>query len=173
MPSDEEITFADHAGRLFARRYGMAPMVGRLLGYLAVCDPREQSIAELADALLASRSAIAGAVKTLETLRLIQRSRAAGERMDRVRIDVSGPNAMGFDISEYAEQGELAREGLRLLADAPPERRAILSEWAAFADFLVQRLPALEQEWKKRRAALQAAGELPEAPGSHREGRTR
>lgn len=173
VPSDEEITFADHAGRLFARRYGMAPMVGRLLGYLAVCDPREQSITELAEALLASRSAIAGAVKTLETLRLIQRTRAAGERMDRVRIDMSSPRATGFDISEYQEQGELAEEGLRLLADAPPERRAILLEWAAFADFLVERLPVLEQEWKERRAALQAADELSQAPGSHREGKTR
>ncbi|MGO8721814.1 MAG: MarR family transcriptional regulator, partial [Acidimicrobiales bacterium] len=80
MPSDAEITFADHAGRFYARRFGMAPVVGRLIGYLGVCDPREQSIGELADALLASRSAIAGAVKALETLGLIQRSRAAGER---------------------------------------------------------------------------------------------
>jgi hypothetical protein len=173
VPSDEEITFADHAGRFYARRYGMAPMVGRLLGYLAVCDPREQSISELADALLASRSAIAGAVSYLENLGLIRRSRAAGERMDRVRIDMSSPRATGFDISEYQEQGELAQEGLRLLADAPPERRASLLEWAAFAAFLVERLPLLEQEWKERRAALQAAGQLPEATGSHREGKTR
>jgi MarR family protein len=173
MPTDEEITFADHTGRFYARRYGMAPMVGRLLGYLAVCDPPEQSITELADALLASRSAIAGAVNTLENLRLIQRSRAAGERMDRVRIDMSSPQATGFDLSEYREQGELAREGLRFLQDAPPERRAILLEWAAFSDFLVEQLPVLEQEWKKRRAALQAAGQLPEAPGPRREGRAR
>ena len=69
MPSDAELTFADHAGRLFARRYGMPPMVGRLIGYLAVCDPRDQSIGELADALLASRSAIANAVSYLENLR--------------------------------------------------------------------------------------------------------
>ena len=162
MPSDEEITFADHSGRFYARRYGMAPMVGRLLGYLAVCDPREQSITELADALLASRSAIAGAVNTLESLGLIQRSRAAGERMDRVRIDMSSPRATGFDLSEYQEQRELAQEGLRLLADAPTERRATLLEWAAFADFLVARLPVLEQEWKAHREALRAAGELPD-----------
>jgi hypothetical protein len=168
MPTDAEVTFADHVGRFYARRYGMAPMVGRLLGYLSVCDPRDQSIAELADALLASRSAIAGAVTTLESLRLIKRSRAAGERMDRVRIDMSSPNATGFDMSEYTEQGELAREGLAVLRDAPPERRAILLEWAAFADFLVERLPLLEQEWKERRAALQAAGELPEATDSQR-----
>jgi hypothetical protein len=173
MPSDAEITFADHTGRFYARRYAMAPMVGRLLGYLAVCDPREQSIAELAEALLASRSAIAGAVSTLESLGLIQRSRAAGERMDRVRIDMSSPHATGFDLAEYREHGELAREGLRLLEDAPPERRAILLGWAAFADFLVERLPVLEQEWKERREALEAAGELPKTMGPDRERGTR
>jgi hypothetical protein len=162
MPTDGEITFADHAGRLFARRYGFAPMVGRLLGYLAICDPRDQSIAELAEALLASRSAIAGAVTTLDNIGLIRRSRAAGERMDRVRIDLTGPRSMGFDISEYQEQADLAREGLALLADAPPERRAVLLEWAAFADFLVERLPILEKEWKSHREALRAAGDLPD-----------
>ncbi len=97
VPSDGEITFADHVGRFYARRYGMAPMVGRLLGTSGLRPP-EQTIAELADALLASRSAIAGAVNTLETPRLIHRSRAAGERMDRVRIDLSSPHATGFDV---------------------------------------------------------------------------
>jgi hypothetical protein len=143
-------------------------MVGRLLGYLAICEPREQAISELADALLASRSAIAGAVNTLESLGLIRRTRAAGERMDRVFIDLSSPRAMGFDISEYEEQGQLAREGLRLLADTTVERRAVLLEWAAFANFLVERLPVLEQEWKQHREALRAAGELPDAPVLHR-----
>ncbi len=164
MPSDAEITFADHAGRLYARRYGMAPMVGRLLGYLMVCWPRAQSIGELAEALLASRSAIAGAVSTLESLGLVRRSRAAGERMDRVSIDLSSRRAWGFDLSEYRDQGELAREGLEVLADAPPERRAVLLELAAFADFLVERLPVLEQEWNAHREALRAAGELPDDP---------
>jgi hypothetical protein len=161
MPSDGEITFADHVGRFYARRYGMAPMVGRLIGYLSVCDPREQSIGELAEALLASRSAIAGAVNTLESLGLIRRNRAAGERMDRVCVDLSLPRATGFDVSEYQEQGELAREGLRLLADAPPERQEILLEWAAFSDFLVERVPLLEQEWKRRREELRGSGEIP------------
>lgn len=170
MPSDGEITFADHTGRFYARRYGMAPMVGRLLGYLAVCEPRDQSIGELADALLASRSAIAGAVSTLESLGLIRRTRSAGERMDRVHIDMSSPRATGFDVSEYQEQGDLAREGLHLLADATPERRATLLEWAAFADFLVKRLPELEQEWTERREALRAAGELPRSTGGQLEG---
>jgi hypothetical protein len=85
---------------------------------------------------------------------------------------VSSPRALGFDISEYQEHGELAEEGLRLLADTTPERRAILLEWAAFAAFLVERLPLLEQDWKEQREMLRTTGELPE-PGPHREGETR
>jgi hypothetical protein len=164
VPTDAEITFADHTGRFYARRYSMAPMVGRVLGYLAVCEPRDQSIAELAEALLASRSAIAGAVSALENLGLIRRSRAAGERMDRVRISMSSSHATGFDVTEYREQGDLAREGLRVVADAPAARRAVLLEWAAFADFLADRLPQLEKDWKSHREALRAAGELPGDP---------
>jgi hypothetical protein len=38
----------------------------------------------------------------------------------------------------------------------------VLLEWAAFADFLVERLPILEKEWKSHREALRAAGELPD-----------
>ncbi|MGI8753005.1 MAG: GbsR/MarR family transcriptional regulator [Acidimicrobiales bacterium] len=167
MPTDAEITFADHAGRLYARRYGMAPMVGRLLGYLAICEPREQTIRDLAEALLASRSAIAGAANALDNLDMIRRSRVAGERMDRIRIDLTGPRSMGFDVSEYREQADLAREGLALLGDTPLARRAVLLEWAAFANFLVARLPELEQDWKAHRAVLRAGGELPDDAPNH------
>jgi DNA-binding MarR family transcriptional regulator len=166
MPTDAELTFADHMGRFYASRYAFAPMVGRLIGYLAVCDPPEQTIAELADALLASRSAITGAAKALETLHVIQRSRSAGERMDRIRIDMSSSQAMGMDMTEYQELGQLAREGLEVLRDAPAERRAILLELSAFSDFLLEQIARFEQDWKERRAALVAAGELPPAsPG--------
>ena len=108
MPRDEEITFADHMGRHYARRYALPPMAGRVLGYLLVCEPQDQSIAELSEALLASRSAITGALDVLERLHAIQRSRAAGERMDRVRTDLASAQSHGFDVSEYQELGDLA-----------------------------------------------------------------
>ena len=164
VPTDAEITFADHMGRHYARRYPFPPMVGRLLGYLAVCDPPEQTIAELADALLASRSAITGAVKVLENLHTVRRTRAAGERMDRVRIDVTSPQALGMDVTEYEELRDLAHEGLEVLGDAPAKRRAVLLEMAAFADFLLEEIPRFQEAWETRRAALVAAGELPEHP---------
>jgi DNA-binding transcriptional regulator GbsR (MarR family) len=159
MPTDAEITFADHMGRFYARRFSFPPMVGRLIGYLAVCDPPDPTIAELAEALLASRSAITSAVKTLETIHVVQRSRVAGERMDRVRI--TAQQSMQMDVSEYEEMLELAREGLEVLSDASPERRAALLEMAAFAEFLVEQMPKLKQEWEARREALVESGDLP------------
>ena len=172
MAIDAQITFADHMGRFYARRYAYPPMVGRLLGYLAVCDPPDQSIGQLAEALLASRSAIAGAVKTLEATHAIRRTRAAGERMDRVRLDLSSPQAQGFDLTEYQELGDLAREGLEVVADAPVERRAVLLGMAAFADFLCARLPVLQEEWTAHRDGLRAAGELPDDTQKERRGRS-
>jgi DNA-binding transcriptional regulator GbsR (MarR family) len=162
MPRDEEITFADHVGRFYARRYAFPPMVGRVLGYLLVCEPPAQSIAELSEALLASRSAIAGALEVLERLHAIQRSRAAGERMDRVRLDFSSAEARGFDLTEYQELGDLAREGLEVLKDAPQQRKADALEMAAFADFLVEQTRRMQTEWEQHRDALRARGELPD-----------
>jgi DNA-binding transcriptional regulator GbsR (MarR family) len=161
MPRDEEITFADHMGRHYAQRYAFPPMAGRVLGYLLVCDRPDQSIAELSDALLASRSAITGALDVLERIHAVRRSRAAGERMDRVRVDLSSAEARGFDVSEYQELANLAREGLEVLKDAPPERRETLMEMEAFADWLVERTRVLQTEWEAHRDALRASGELP------------
>jgi DNA-binding transcriptional regulator GbsR (MarR family) len=161
MPRDEEITFADHVGRFYASRFGYPPMVGRVLGYLLVCEPLDQTIAELSDALLASRTAITGALNVLERIHAIRRSRRAGERSDRVRLDFSSAQARGFDISEYEEMAALAREGLEVVEGATPERRRELLELAAFADFLVDRTRAMQQDWETHLAALRASGELP------------
>jgi len=165
VPRDEEITFADHLGRHYARRYAYPPMVGRVLGYMLVCDPPAQTIAQLSDALLASRSAITGALDVLERIGAVRRSRAAGERMDRVHLDFSSAQSQGFDVTEYRELADLAREGLQVLKDASPERRATLMEMEAFADWLVERTQAMQQEWEAHRDALRAAGELPGRQG--------
>lgn len=165
MPTDAEITFADHMGRFYARRYSFPPMVGRLVGYLAVCQPQRPTIAELADALLASRSAITGAVQILETIGVVHRSRAAGERMDRVGIDLRSEKSLGMDVTEYEELLELAREGLEVVRDAPLERQAVLLEMEAFCAFLLEDVPRMRAGWEQRRAELVAAGKLPAGRG--------
>jgi len=135
-------------------------MAGRLLGYLMICDPPQQTIDELGEALMASRSAITGAVKLLEGYGIVLRSRTVGERVDRVKANPAGLEPRNFDSRTFKEQAALFREGLALLSDTAPARRAPLEELAALADFLDERLPQVLAEWRERRAALCASGEL-------------
>lgn len=154
--------FADHVGRFYVREHGLPPMAGRLLGYLMVCQPAHPTIDELAHALMASRSAITGAVKLLEGLGVVQRSRAAGERVDRVSPSLAALEPRNFDSRLFEEQAALFREGLALLSDAQPEQRAALEELAALADFLGERLPQVLAEWRERREALRATAKRDE-----------
>jgi DNA-binding transcriptional regulator GbsR (MarR family) len=131
-------------------------VAGRLLGYLLICDPPKQTIAELSDALLASRSAINGAAKLLEERHIAGRSRGAGERLDHVTIDPAGLEPRGFDGSVYRQLADLAREGLTHLHHAAPEQSSVLEEGAALYDFLAEKIPAVLQEWRAHRAAQMA-----------------
>lgn len=149
MDRDKVLVYADHMGRSLAKRYGYPPVTGRVIGYLSVCEPMQQSINTIAETLLTSRSAVNNALKMLESQRLITRTRPAGTRADVVSINpISWENA-GFDPSEYQETAQLAREGLALLKNASPERRQPLEAAASLGDFLAERLPQLFEEWTK------------------------
>ncbi|MBV2366020.1 MarR family transcriptional regulator [Streptomonospora nanhaiensis] len=161
MSKDDEVAFADHVGRWFAQQFGMAPITGRVLGWLMVCDPPAQTPAQLSAALSASRSSIGTAVAVLERLSYIQRYRPAGERVDRIRLDPEfGPRDLDA-AQQYREHAAMTRQGLSALADTSPRRRARLLELAAFYDFLADRLPQVAAEWRSHRDALRASGELP------------
>ena len=89
--------------------------------------------------------------------------------MDRVSLDPLSEQPQNFDAAIHREHAALFREGLALLADASPERRAPLEEMVALADFLAERLPALRDEWHAYRDALRAS-ERPTTPRSAKGG---
>jgi DNA-binding transcriptional regulator GbsR (MarR family) len=147
MNKDKIITFADHVGRFYVERYGFPPVTGRVIGYLYVCEPMEQSINDIADALLTSRSAINGAIKSLEAQKLVSRSRPAGTRSDLIVLNPLSMENNGFDPSEYLQMASIAREGLELLKDSASERRQALEMTASLSEYLAERLPQMYEEW--------------------------
>jgi DNA-binding transcriptional regulator GbsR (MarR family) len=147
MDRDKVLIFADHIARFYAEKYGFAPVTGRVIGYLSVCQPMEQSINDIAEALFTSRSAINTAIKTIENMNLIQRTRPAGTRADLIILNPRDWRDTGFQASEYMQSAALAREGLELLKDASPERRQPLEMMASMNDFLAKRIPKLYDEW--------------------------
>jgi DNA-binding FadR family transcriptional regulator len=161
MTTEEELAFADSVGRHMASQYGLPPMTGRVCGWLLICDPPEQSIAELTAALHASRTAVGDALSQLERFGYIRRTRRAGERADRISIHPDVWVRSMVDTTEYSAHAAIARRGLEILRDAPPARRIRLAEYAAFSEFLVERLPQLASEWAERLEQLRASGDLP------------
>jgi len=148
------LAFTDRMADFYAREYGFPPVAGRVLGYLLICQPPEQTVAGLSEALLASRSAITGAVALLARYHAVRRARSAGQRMDHITLDPAALDPTGFAGATYQEQATLAREALAMLEDGPSERRSMIEEGAAFYDFLAERMPALLTEWHARRDQL-------------------
>jgi DNA-binding MarR family transcriptional regulator len=147
MDRDKVLIFADHVGRFYAGRYGFPPVTGRVIGYLSVCQPAQQSINDIADMLLTSRSAVSNAIKQLELQNLVNRTRPAGTRADLVSFNPKGWQSAGFDPSEYTETSALLREGLQILGDDDSERRQGLEMAASLNDFIAERLPQVYDEF--------------------------
>jgi DNA-binding transcriptional regulator GbsR (MarR family) len=78
---DAERSFVERWSRILASE-GLPPVAGRLWAWLLVCEPREQSVDDIAEAIGASRGAISGAVRWLEPSGLIHRTRRPGDRRD-------------------------------------------------------------------------------------------
>lgn len=147
MNRDHVLIFTDHVGRFYAERYGFPPVTGRLIGYLSVCDPMQQTINEIANTLLTSRSAINNAVKQLETQGLVNRTRPAGTRADLISFNTDGWKHTGFDPSEYTQTATLLREGLALLQTHQTDQRQGLEIATSLNEFMAERLPQLYEEF--------------------------
>ena len=147
MLNSSHLTFADQIGQYFAHNSSIPPMAGRLLGYLIVCDPGQQSINELAEALKASRSAVVGAVQVLENRGVITRIRQAGSRNYLIGFDAEGYESRGFDGTAYLRLADLLKLGLELSEGATTSRRTQLEELIRFSEFLAKRMPLLQEEY--------------------------
>src|ERR1700758_1790323 len=112
-------SFVDAAGLWVAKSYGMPKMAGRVLGFLMVCDPVEQTAAQLAEAMDASKGAMSGATGWLVRTKLLERLHVRGERADRFRIR---PEAWAEQLraqGSLREARALLAQGLEALAGAP------------------------------------------------------
>ena len=84
VPTDltpAQSAFIEEMGQ-FLGGYGMTPMAGRMWGWLLLCDPPEQTAAQIAEALQASRGAISGTARILTSAGFIRRTTRPGDRRE-------------------------------------------------------------------------------------------
>lgn len=126
---------------------GTPRMVGRVLGWLLVCEPPEQSAAELAEFLQASKGSISTATRVLLRMGLIERSHARGERFDRFRALPEVWQEHIWRDEQFTAPRRVLRLGLDALADEPADRCARLEELDAMYAWWERRLPQLREEF--------------------------
>jgi DNA-binding transcriptional regulator GbsR (MarR family) len=157
MPSDAEAEFADRVA-LFFEREGLPLIAGRVIGWLLICDPKEQSAAQLAEALGASRSSIGNATRLLTPSGLVQGVRRRGERQEYFRID---PDAWSGMLARRYERTtafrEVIEEGLDALRGESTERRARLEAVLELYRFLESELPAMWNRWESEHGRVGAS----------------
>jgi DNA-binding transcriptional regulator GbsR (MarR family) len=152
--TEGESAFVEEMGQALAS-YGMTPMAGRMWGWLLICDPPEQTAADLAEALQASRGAISGTARILTAAGMIRRSTRRGDRREYFSAP---PEALDSFLENagriYRRFREIAERGLDAIADRPPASRRRLEELRDVFAFVEQEVPAVVDRFLHDRAGL-------------------
>ncbi len=146
-----ESQFVEEMGQFLAS-LGMTPMAGRMWGWLLICDPPEQTAAEIAEALHASRGAISGTARLLASSGLIKRSTRRGDRREYFSappeaLDLLLGNAAGI----YRHMRAIAERGLAAIADRPKASKARLQEFHDVMAFVEHEVPEVIGKFMRER----------------------
>lgn len=150
----ELVRFTDEVG-LFYEDLGLPRIWGRVLGWLMVCEPDDQSAEDLATILHASRGSISTTIRSLTRAGLVTRQTRPGNRRTYYRID---PNAWTTLFEQQTQTTKrlraLAQQGLTALDGDSPQRRRRLIELEDLTAFYEREAPALLQRWHQRHRNL-------------------
>jgi DNA-binding MarR family transcriptional regulator len=163
--NDRQAAFVEEMGQYLAS-VGMTPMAGRMLAWLLICDPAEQTAAELAESLRASRGAISGAARSLETAGFIRRTRRRGDRREHLSVPPGAIRALAAGAGAIYHRLEvIAAHGIGVVADLPPPKRERIEEFHDFVAYVERLVPALMEQYVRERDAARAATvEAPDLP---------
>jgi hypothetical protein len=145
--------FVEELGMLLELEAGTPRMVGRVLGWLLVCEPPEQSAAELAERLQASKGSISTATRLLLRMGFIERLRMRGERFDRFRARPGAWDEYMWREDQFTTPRRVLRLGLEALADEPADRRGRLEELDSIFAWWERRIGQLHEEYLNDRRA--------------------
>ncbi|NUW32009.1 transcriptional regulator [Nonomuraea sp. SMC257] len=138
MADDERnkqvLAWVERVATFVSEEWGLAPITGRVLGWLMACDPPEQTAGEIADAIGASRASLTTNMQLLTSIRLVRRFRKPGERTVYYQIeDDAWAKVIRQKLAAFAAFDDLAREGLELGWDDEARTARIRSARAAIA----------------------------------------
>ena len=137
---EQVLEWVERVATFVSEEWGLAPITGRILGWLMACDPPEQTAGDIAEAIGASRASLTTNMHLLTSIKLIRRFRKPGERNVYYQIeDDAWSKVIRAKLAAFTAFDELAAEGLRLgwADDAQTARiRSARTSIAALAEVL-------------------------------------
>jgi DNA-binding MarR family transcriptional regulator len=151
---ESEDQFIEDMG-LYFEAQGVPRMAGRMLAWLLICDPPEQTMPEIVARLKVSKGSVSTMTRILTQFGLIERVSRPGIRADFYRIVPHfGEKILVAAIQKFGGMRAITARGLALLQGAPPERTERLQELHDVYAFLEEGFPAVIAEWRERREAM-------------------
>jgi DNA-binding transcriptional regulator GbsR (MarR family) len=145
---EKERQFADEVGTLMSGM-GTPPAFGKLLGWLLICDPPQQTSTQLAEALGLSKGSVSTGMRALERLGMVRRvpTRGRGHAYEML------PYALVETVDTrriYTALHDLMQKGLDLLGDETMPRAERLRITRDFYAFGAARIPQLMEEFARK-----------------------
>jgi DNA-binding transcriptional regulator GbsR (MarR family) len=150
--SPEEAEYVDRFG-LFMEMLGGPRTMGRVYGWLLICDPPQQSLTELAQALSVSKASVSTVARQLQQGGMIERL-PSPTRQHQYRVTPGGfASVLNTQLSLMKLGIDAADFGLSLLDDDRSDQRERLEDFRDFCEFSAQDYrDELMQRWNDYRA---------------------
>jgi DNA-binding transcriptional regulator GbsR (MarR family) len=150
--SPEEAEFVDRLG-LFMELLGGSRTMGRVYGWLLICDPPKQSLTELAQTLSVSKASVSTVARQLQQGGMIERL-PSPTRQHQYRVTPGGfASVLNTQLSLMKLGIDAADFGLSLLDDDRSDQRERLEDFRDFCEFSAQDYrDELMQRWSDYRA---------------------
>lgn len=153
MATDAELEFVEEFA-LAMERLGLVRMTGRVIAWLTICDPPEQTFNQIAETLQASKGSISTALRFLTTSKWVVRSSRPGDRKDYFAARQEAmTDLVRMQSRQYGPFAAMTEHGLAMLdgEGASEERKARLREIHDFFVWLDREMPVLFQRWTEGR----------------------
>jgi len=110
------LQWVERVAAFFTAAYGMPPITGRILGWLMICDPPEQSPADIAAAIGASRASLTTNMRLLTASGLVQRRSRPGGRTSYYQLEENAwEQVIRRRIASIAAFRRITEDGMALL----------------------------------------------------------
>jgi DNA-binding transcriptional regulator GbsR (MarR family) len=150
--SPEEAEFVDRLG-LFFELLGATRSMGRIYGWLLICDPPQQSLTQLADALSVSKASISTVARQLQEGGMVERL-PSPNRQHVYRVTAGGfTSVLETQLSLMRLGIEPAEFALSVLGEDRAEQRRRVEDFRDFCEFCTHSYrDQLMQMWTDYRA---------------------